>query len=382
MALNWNDENVMRALEDYKEKKIANLAELQTIVHDLTGVLVSRMTLSRRVRGERMYNAVGRPPARLQNRNANLTASPNGWGAFAQSSSSSAAAANSPPSPSSNPTNDDTPPILQSSSTRPKRNAAKKYRVSRASPASASAPYTPARTPTTKRSKETEWIVVEPTMEEALSKRLSNNILTVPIGDGFVRQYCLTKQNHDGSVKYYRCSRCEGLHRKLNTGIHPKLQVRNGLISVQQVHQPHHPDCHPIKEVKALAMEIDRRCRKEVREGRFAPREIYEMGFDEVLKLSEVVDSPRSSESLLAMFPGWNAVRSQFYRLRKLKKNEDTPESLLNTIGAADEAEDVELEGAEQAFEEVPLLEQEQQQEEGDKSLPTQMIDPELAISR
>ena len=97
------------------------------------------------------------------------------------------------------------------------------------------------------------------------------------MGDGLVRQFCLTKQNEDGTVKYYRCSKCSSLHRKWNTDILPKLHVRNGLVAVDELHQPHHPDCHPMNEMQALATEIDRRCRKEVRAGRFAPKEIYDM---------------------------------------------------------------------------------------------------------
>lgn len=157
MALNWNDENVMRALEDYREKKIANLAELQTIVHDLTGVSVSRMTLSRRVRGERMYNSVGRPPARLQSRPTNVTAAPTSWAAFASPSSAPPPASNSPPptASSSSPTLDvaDDPPAstlssLAAPTARPKRKAAMKYRKARASPASS---YTQPRASNAKR---------------------------------------------------------------------------------------------------------------------------------------------------------------------------------------------------------------------------------------
>ena len=109
--------------------------------------------------------------------------------------------------------------------------------------------------------------------EECLSKRLTGGILTVPVSNGEVREYRLTKQNRDGSTKYYRCSKCSSLHRKLNTGILAKVTVQNGVVPLEQ--PQHHPDCHPMRETKALAVQIDRRCRKKVRQGQLVPRAAY-----------------------------------------------------------------------------------------------------------
>lgn len=109
--------------------------------------------------------------------------------------------------------------------------------------------------------------------ENALSKRLNPSILTVPIGDGFVRQYRYNTKSKDGSTRYYRCSSCDSKNRKDKTGILAKVKVKNGVISSDQPR--HHPDCRPIEEVKALAREIDRSCRKGTREGHFPPRDWY-----------------------------------------------------------------------------------------------------------
>ncbi len=109
--------------------------------------------------------------------------------------------------------------------------------------------------------------------EECLSKRLTGGILTVPIGDGEVREYRLTKQSRDGATKYYRCSKCSSLHRKLKTGILAKVIVKNGVVPLEQ--PQHHPDCHPIRETKAIATQIDRRCRSKVRLGQLAPRAVH-----------------------------------------------------------------------------------------------------------
>ena len=62
--MNWEDEGVKRALDDYREKKIATLQDLRLILFDMTGVSVSAMTLSRRVRGLMFRNCIGRPRKR------------------------------------------------------------------------------------------------------------------------------------------------------------------------------------------------------------------------------------------------------------------------------------------------------------------------------
>jgi hypothetical protein len=75
--------------------------------------------------------------------------------------------------------------------------------------------------------------------EECLSKRLTGGILTVPIGNGEVREYRLTKRSRDGATKYYRCSKCSSLHRKLKTGILATVIVKNGVVPLEQ--PQHHP---------------------------------------------------------------------------------------------------------------------------------------------
>ena len=110
-------------------------------------------------------------------------------------------------------------------------------------------------------------------MNAVLSNRLTDNLLTLTVGGGMVRQYCLTNRSKDGSTKYYRCTKCYSLQRKNKSGELAKLAVRRGVIPTEQ--PQHHPKCLPLREVQALATEIDRSCRKEVRNNHFSPREVY-----------------------------------------------------------------------------------------------------------
>uniref|UniRef100_A0A914WLX7 Ubiquitin-like protease family profile domain-containing protein n=1 Tax=Plectus sambesii TaxID=2011161 RepID=A0A914WLX7_9BILA len=159
--------------------------------------------------------------------------------------------------------------------------------------------------------------------EGALSKRLSSTILTVPVGNGLVRQYRLTKDRQN--VKYYRCSRCDTLHRKSPSGILARASVRDGVITH---HQPqHHPDCHPVRDVTVLAVNIDRNCRMEVRKGHYAPRSVYDAGHQEALHLSAEIGDARSAKSLVATFPAWSSVRHQYGRLQQ-GKNPPVPNAI------------------------------------------------------
>ncbi len=108
-----------------------------------------------------------------------------------------------------------------------------------------------------------------------LSSRLAKTVLTVKVGQGLVRQYRLTNLSKDGETRYFRCSKCDSLHKKSKTGVLPKIRVRQGEI-VGETTPQHHADCLPSKETDATVKQIDRNCRKTVREGAASPMEAWE----------------------------------------------------------------------------------------------------------
>ena len=62
--MDWADEAVLRALEDHKRDMNGTLNDLKAIVESITGVAVSRMTLSRRLRGVSTRKSSGGRPRR------------------------------------------------------------------------------------------------------------------------------------------------------------------------------------------------------------------------------------------------------------------------------------------------------------------------------
>ena len=152
--------------------------------------------------------------------------------------------------------------------------------------------------------------------------------------DGLVRQYCLTNRSKDGSTKYYRCTKCYSLHRKTKSVELPTVKVKHGVLPTEQ--PVHHPDCQPLREAQALATELDRKCRREVRKGHFTPRQVYNkvrlrihfsdgnfhsrrflQGHEQAVLLSEEGGDLESIDGLAASYPSWSLVRRQLGRHRE-----------------------------------------------------------------
>jgi hypothetical protein len=62
--MDWSDKNVISALDDYRNKLIGSLDDLRTALKGISGIVVSRMTLSRRIRGISVHDSGGRPKKR------------------------------------------------------------------------------------------------------------------------------------------------------------------------------------------------------------------------------------------------------------------------------------------------------------------------------
>uniref|UniRef100_A0A914X5Y6 Ubiquitin-like protease family profile domain-containing protein n=1 Tax=Plectus sambesii TaxID=2011161 RepID=A0A914X5Y6_9BILA len=276
--MNWNDATVVRALERYCDKEIATQVELQATLEALTGVRVPKSTLSDRVKAFRVrtgrLSTTEQPPTRSRRPSVKP---PLGSALLATLLSRP-------------------PPVVATSRKRAASPGSASFDSDDTIPAiSAGFPEPGAQF-----------------TEGALSARFSSTLLTVPAGDGFVRQYRLSVERL--GVRYYRCSQCDTLHRKGQSNIMARASVRDGVLTLNQPR--HHPDCRPIRALQALATNIDRGCRMEVRTGRFAPRSVYDAGHQEALTLSAELGDVRSADSLVALFPYWQSVRNQYGRQR------------------------------------------------------------------
>jgi hypothetical protein len=60
--MNWDEENVARVMGDYKRNVHGTLDDLKATVEGITGIPVSRMTLSRRLRGISTQKSSGGRP--------------------------------------------------------------------------------------------------------------------------------------------------------------------------------------------------------------------------------------------------------------------------------------------------------------------------------
>lgn len=118
--------------------------------------------------------------------------------------------------------------------------------------------------------------ILEPTFEPhssraefLLSKNCTPTLLTVPsTEEGFVRQYRLSCNKGSlckwfllqilGNVKYYRCSKCDYICRKLHLKFQSYVKVKDGQVITDLETVEHHPNCHPIPALQAIAKDIDR----------------------------------------------------------------------------------------------------------------------------
>ncbi|VDM50556.1 unnamed protein product [Toxocara canis] len=153
-----------------------------------------------------------------------------------------------------------------------------------------------------------------------MSRCLQSTVLTIPEGNGLVRQYMQNRTGHEkDDVRYFRCSRCATIHRRMRTNILPKIKVKFGVI-VGDRFPKHHPLCRPITRAEANVREIDRSCRRDIRLGVRGPRDAWNWGRWEAIQDSEMLrrmagGSLHPNDDVAAAFPPWNKLRSQYLRL-------------------------------------------------------------------
>ncbi|CAD5223101.1 unnamed protein product [Bursaphelenchus okinawaensis] len=178
-----------------------------------------------------------------------------------------------------------------------------------------------------------------------LSAKLQPSVLVLDDKDGLKRQYRLTNKSKDGRKLYFRCSFCDTLIRKTNIRIRAKITLQDGRIMGEQFPK-HHPDCKPRNPEELAVQQIDRKSRREVKEGVLQPREAYEkarqraMQYHHELRAHSMSMQDSSMEmdgsnqgvtereiqpklehleyNDLPNFPDWQRIRQQYFRMRKV----------------------------------------------------------------
>uniref|UniRef100_A0A1I7SJ34 Zf-ISL3 domain-containing protein n=1 Tax=Bursaphelenchus xylophilus TaxID=6326 RepID=A0A1I7SJ34_BURXY len=170
-----------------------------------------------------------------------------------------------------------------------------------------------------------------------LSAKLQPSVLVLDDKDGLKRQYRLTNKSKDGRKLYFRCSFCDTLIRKTNIRIRAKITLQDGRIMGDQFPK-HHPDCKAKSPEELAVQQIDRKSRREVKEGILQPREAYEKARQRAMQYhherSSLQDSSMEMEEPLTNqvqpkmehidyhelpnFPEWQRIRQQYFRMRKV----------------------------------------------------------------
>uniref|UniRef100_A0A914BWU2 RYYR-CCHC domain-containing protein n=1 Tax=Acrobeloides nanus TaxID=290746 RepID=A0A914BWU2_9BILA len=149
--------------------------------------------------------------------------------------------------------------------------------------------------------------------EFLLSKNCTPTLLTVPCSNGYVRQYRLSCDK--GQIKYYRCSRCDYICRKLHLKLRSYVKVKNGQVITDLETVEHHPSCLPIPALQAIAKDIDRKCRLRVKKQKTLPKISYHQGLEDLMKIASKKNLNVNPEKLQSYFPSWKGVRVQYRRL-------------------------------------------------------------------
>lgn len=74
---------------------------------------------------------------------------------------------------------------------------------------------------------------------------------------------------------YFRCSYCDTLIKKTGEKVRAKITLQDGRI-IGDAYPAHHPKCKPKNVEEIMVQQIDRKSRREVKEGRMRPREAYD----------------------------------------------------------------------------------------------------------
>jgi hypothetical protein len=112
--------------------------------------------------------------------------------------------------------------------------------------------------------------------ELMLSKNCTQTLLTVPVADGYVRQFRLSCNK--GGTKYYRCSRCDYFSRKHRLKLQSYIKVVADQVLTNLNDVAHHPQCRPIPAMNAIAKDVDRKCRLKVKQSAANPKDSWHEG--------------------------------------------------------------------------------------------------------
>ena len=109
--------------------------------------------------------------------------------------------------------------------------------------------------------------------EIVLSEKMRPTVLLVRCDSATGRQYVLRKASADGTVKYFRCRRCEYLNK--NEAVEGRSYAVNVHVKNDKVNFPHgelhHPRCKPEPIGKLKALQISRKYKNIVRKGHETP---------------------------------------------------------------------------------------------------------------
>uniref|UniRef100_A0A0N5A4W1 HTH psq-type domain-containing protein n=1 Tax=Parastrongyloides trichosuri TaxID=131310 RepID=A0A0N5A4W1_PARTI len=157
-----------------------------------------------------------------------------------------------------------------------------------------------------------------------LTGRFTESILAIPEENGLYREYFLTNTRQDGRVRYYRCSKCCRLRKTYKDIIEPKIKVLDGCILGDFRSIVHHEECKPITELEATVKQIDRDCRRRVRNGEMTPHESWIEGRERLVR-HLTANMPKGSEqpsyeALANLFPSYKKVKQQYFRHKRMGK--------------------------------------------------------------
>ena len=155
----------------------------------------------------------------------------------------------------------------------------------------------------------------------------------------------------------------------LGEKVRAKITLQDGRI-VGDAFPEHHPDCKAKNTEEIMVQQIDRKSRREVKEGRLRPREAYDKALELAMQYNYQVNTTTGSNSTdpdesinkdmtqpdqasLPKFPEWQRIRQQYFRMRKvgerlkndnLKQREQLMRSATYIIKEDDEEVEVEIE--------------------------------------
>uniref|UniRef100_A0A914ZLE2 RYYR-CCHC domain-containing protein n=1 Tax=Parascaris univalens TaxID=6257 RepID=A0A914ZLE2_PARUN len=280
--INWKCAELRHILSDYRERGIGSTREVAARIAEITGVYVSHSTISRQSKS--LTDRSSR--SRRSHRNEALIEHGMGIAEYRQRASSDY---------------EDGGSVSPTSNYHPIHNLRSERRVR--------LPMIAGRSASLRAPSQTPYYM-------SFSERFKQTSLTVHMSADEVRIYRHTSHSRDGRSIYFRCSKCDNINRKLRTGITPRIKMVDGVV-VGNLFPGHHPRCEPMTVVAARALEIERRCRKDIING-MDPKEAWEKG-----RLAAIAESASLGSSsfygpgtVLAAFPNWEKCKHLYCTLR------------------------------------------------------------------